>query len=88
MRFVLDRVQQARLGVLVVRIIELRANDHLFSVINVALITASHIFEDRLDLAVLLLFEPHIMRVQVAIFIVVFVVESDLSQMVFLFVPL
>ena len=53
-----------------------------------ALIPAGNILENRHDLPILLLIEPDVMRVHIAVLIVILIVEAHLPQNVLLLMPL
>jgi hypothetical protein len=58
----------------------------LLAVVDVTFVAGSHILENRLDFPVLFFVKPDLVRVHIAVFIIILVVESHLPQNVFLFV--
>jgi len=61
---------------IIVSIIKFLAANGLFSVVNVAFLSACHVFEDRLYLAVISFLKPIVMCIYVTPFIIIFIVES------------
>jgi len=61
---------------IIVSIIKFLAANGLFSVVNVAFLSACHVFEDRLYLAVISFLKPIVMCIHVTPFIIIFIVES------------